>query len=213
MIISHAYKYVFLRTRKTASSSIALYLMQNLFEEGDISIRDYRPKFDHPKPIMLSDVEVHRDMSTLVESNMINLDEYRVFAVLRDPYERIISRAFYKGECTNMFDARKMLTKGYVDEDDRDWPQSAYFKHEGKMLGEVWHYDQIADTLPAFVRSYGKEPTHPLLRLKSEFRPSWATSDTVLTPAIKQKISEVFAEDVELYEKYAREPKIVVDIA
>ena len=203
MIISHTYKYVFLRTRKTASTSIALYLMQNLFEEGDISIRDYRPEYEHPTPIILSDVEVHRDMKELIESNMINLDEYKIFTVLRDPYDRIISRAFYKGESRNLFDTQKILAKGYVDKDDRDWPQSAYFKYKGELLANIWHYDQIAETLPAFVRSYGKEPSHPLLRLKSNFRPSWAKVDSIITPKIKQKIDEVFAEDIDLYNKYA----------
>ena len=199
MIISHAYKYVFLRTRKTASTSIALYLMQNLFEEGDIAIRDYRPEFTHPNPTMISDVEVHYDMTALIESNIINLNEYKVFAVLRDPYERIISRAFYKGRCKNVFDTRKILAKGYVDEDDRDWPQSAYFKYNNKVCGEIWRYDQIAKILPEFVRSYGKDPAYPLRNLKSEFRPGWATPKAVITPDIKRKIDEVFAEDIELY--------------
>ena len=202
MIISHAYKYVFLRTRKTASTSISLYLMQNLFEEGDVTIRDYRPAFEHPAPIMLSDTETHYDMTTLVKSNMVNLDEYKVFAVLRDPYERIISRAFYKGGCENLFDTQRILAKGYVDEDDRDWPQSAYFKYNGQVLADVWHFSEIAEMLPAFIRSYGKEPTHPLRRLKSEFKLSWATPQAIITPAIKQKIDEVFAEDIELYNKF-----------
>ena len=201
MIISHAYKYVFLRTRKTASTSIAVFLMQNLFEKGDVSIRDYRPEFDHPEPVILSDVDIHRDMKDLIENSNVDINEYKVFAILRDPYERIISRAFYgpKGGCRNVFDARRILAKGYVDEDDRDWPQSAYFKYNGKVCAEVWRYDQIAETLPAFVRSYGKEPVYPLQNIKSEFRPSWATTEAVITPDIKRKIDEVFAEDIELY--------------
>lgn len=213
MIISHAYKYVFLRTRKTASTSIAEYLVRNLFEEGDVYVKGDLTEFVNIYPKMSNDIGYHHDMKILVESNLVNLDEYKVFAVLRDPYERIVSRAFHTGSCQNVFEARNILAKGYVDEDDRDWPQSAYFKYNGEMLAAVWHYDQIAETLPAFVRSYRKEPMYPMRRLKSDLRPSWATTDTILTSKIKQKISEVFAEDVELYEKYAQEPKIVVDIA
>jgi hypothetical protein len=180
--------------------------MQNLFEEGDISIRDYRPQYDHPEPIILSDVDVHRDMKDLVENSGLNLSEYRVFAVLRNPYDRIISRAFYrpKGACRNIFDARKILAKGYVDEDDKDWPQSAFFKYNGEVRAEIWHYSEISDTLPAFVRSYGKEPIHPLLNLKSDHTPPWAKAETILTPSIKQKIDEVFAEDVELFNRYGK---------
>lgn len=209
MIISHAYKYVFLTTRKTASTSMALYLMQNLFEDGDISIRDYRPDFEHPVPVIPTQtglpagVRPHWDMKYIVENTDIDLKEYKVFAVLRNPYERIISRSFYKSKCRNIFEAQSMLeTRGYIDEDDRDWPQSVYFKYNGEVLADVWHYTQIAETLPAFVRSYGKEPVHPLRNLKSEFRPTWATVSAVITPTIKQKIDEVFAEDIELYEKY-----------
>lgn len=209
MIISHAYKYVFLTTRKTASTSMALYLLQNLFEEGDISIRDYRPDFNHPAPIIPTQeglpagVRPHWDMRYIVEDTDIDLDEYKIFAVLRNPYERIISRAFYKSKCRNIFQAQAMLeSRGYIDQDDRDWPQSAYFKYRGDVLADVWHYSQIAELLPAFVRSYGKEPVYPLHNLKSEFRPQWATPESILTPTIKQKINEVFAEDVKLYNKF-----------
>jgi hypothetical protein len=210
MIISHAYKYVFLTTRKTASTSTALCLLQNLFEEGDISIRDYRPKFEHPEPIipvqegLSPGVRPHWDMRYIVEDTNIDLKEYKIFSVLRNPYERIISRAFYKtkGDCRNIFEARKVLTKGYVDEDDRDWPQSAYFKYNDEVIAEVWDYSRLDKLLPAFVRSYGKEPKHPLQRLKSEHRPTWATIESVITPAIKEKIDQVFAEDIELYNKY-----------
>ena len=214
MIISHAYKYIFLTTRKTASTSMALYLLQNLFEEGDISIRDYRPEFDHPVPIIPTQeglpagVRPHWDMRYIVEDTNIDLSEYKIFAVLRNPYERIISRAFYKSKCRNIFEAQAMLeSKGYIDQDDRDWPQSVYFKYNGEVLADVWHYDQIAETLPEFVRSYGKEPTHPLHRLKSGTRPIWATYDAVVTPAIKSKIDEVFAEDVAMWKKYGQNRK------
>ena len=203
MIISRKYKYVFLRTRKTASTSIAEYLVRNLFEEGDMHIKGDRPEFANVHPKMLGGIGYHHDIQILVESKLINLNEYTIFAVLRDPYERIISRAFHIGSCKNIFEAQKILTKGYVDEDDRDWPQSAYFKYNGEVLADVWHYTQIAETLPAFVRSYGKEPVHPLRNLKSEFRPTWATVDSILTPKIKEKIDEVFAEDIDLYKKYA----------
>lgn len=204
MIISHAYKYVFLTTRKTGSTSAALYLLQNLFEKGDVSIRDFKPEYDHPDICKPTSTATHWDMKYLVDGSGIDLSTYKVFAVLRDPYERIISRTFYrnKGNCRNIFEARKMLTKGYVDEDDRDWPQSAYFKYNEEVVAEVWDYSCLDTLLPAFVRSYGKEPKYPLQRLKSEHRPTWATIESVITPVIKEKIAEVFAEDIELYNKY-----------
>ena len=210
MILSHAYKYVFLGTRKTGSTSSEVFLLQNLFEKGDISSRDFRPEHEHPeitKPCsahVLPGTTAHWDTKYLVERSGINLAEYKVFAVLRDPYERMVSRVFYKdkGNAQNIFEARQILSKGYVDEDDRDWPQSAYFKYNNKVIADVWDYRLIAELLPAFVLSYGKEPIYTLKKLKSTDRPVWATTKTVITPAIKQKISEVFAEDIELYNTY-----------
>lgn len=211
MIISHAYKYVFLGTRKTGSTSTELYLLQNLFEEGDICSRGFAD-YSHPRITKPSIAHVppntmaHWDMRYLIEISGIDINTYKVFAVLRDPFERIVSRAFYsnKGNSKNLFEARQILAKGYIDEDDRAWPQSAYFKYNDKVLAEVWDYKQLATLLPEFIRSYGKEPTHPLQQLKNTDRPAWATTKAVLTPEIRQKISEVFAEDIELYNRYIK---------
>jgi hypothetical protein len=145
-------------------------------------------------------------MRYLIEDSGLDISKYKVFATLRDPYERLISRAFYrdKGNCKNIFQARQALSKGYIDEDDRDWPQSAYFKYNNEILADVWDYKKVSQLLPAFVQSYGKNPTQQLQYLKSSDRPAWATVDNIITPNIKQKIDEVFAQDVELYNRYIR---------
>ena len=211
MIISHAYKYVFLGTRKTGSTSTELYLLQNLFEKGDICSRNFAD-YHHPKITKPSTAHVppntiaHWDMRYLVETSGIDINTYKIYAVLRDPFDRIVSRAFYrnKGDSKNLFEARQLLAKGYIDEDDRDWPQRAYFKYNNEVLAEVWDYKQLATLLPNFVRSYGKEPTYPLQHLKNNDRPAWATTKTVLTTEIMLKISEVFADDIELYNRYIK---------
>jgi len=199
MIISHAHKYAFLRTRKTASSSTALYLMQNLFEEGDISIRDLRPQHDHPAPTLYDDTVVQYTLKHVLDSGMIDAETYKIYATLRDPYERIVSRAFYKGGAQNIFEAQAILGKGYVDETDRDNPQSSYIVKGGQIVPTVLDYRNIKAELRAILAAHGKEEKYPLLRLKSGFRPSWATVDAVITPKIREKIDEVFASDVSLW--------------
>ena len=202
MIISHAYKYVFLRTRKTASGSTALYLMQNLFEEGDITIRDLRPEYDHPAPTLYDDTTVHYTLKYVIDNDLVDLNEYKVYATLRDPYERIISRAFYKDDVKDVFMAQQVLAKGYVDEVDRANPQSAYIVHDGQVKANIFDYDNLETDLRKMIESYGKQEKYPLQRLKSDIRPKWATVQTVITPMIKQKIDEAFADDVKLWNMY-----------
>lgn len=202
MIISHKHKYVFLRTRKTASSSTALYLMQNLFEEGDITIRDLRPEYDHPAPTLYDDSTVHYNLKYVIENKIVDLNEYEIYATLRDPYERIVSRVFYKEDVKNVFMAQRILAKGYVDEVDMLNPQSAYIVHDGQVKVNIIDYDNLESDLRGILTSYGVEEKYPLNRLKADVRPSWATVQTVITPMIKEKIDEVFAEDMKLWNTF-----------
>ncbi len=204
MIISHAYKYVFLRTRKTASSSTALYFMQNLFEEGDISIRDLRPEFDHPAPTLYDDSVINYTLKYIIDNNLVDLNEYKVYATLRDPYERIVSRVFYKEGAKDLFMAQKILTKGYVDEVDMLNPQSSYIMYDGQVKANIINYSTLESDLHKILAEYGKEEKCTLTRLKSGVRPSWATVETVITPKIKAKIDEVFAEDLKLWEHHRK---------
>ncbi len=202
MIISHAYKYVFLRTRKTASSSTALYFMQNLFEEGDVTIRDLRSEYDHPEPVLYDDSSIYYTLNYIIENKIVDINEYKVYATLRDPYDRMVSRVFYKDRAQDVFMAQSILSKGYADETDRANPQSAYIVHNGAVVANIIDYDNLEADLRSILASYGKEEKYPLRALKSDIRPSWATTSTIITPRIKEKIDEVFAEDVALWKTY-----------
>lgn len=202
MIISHAYKYVFLRTRKTASSSTALYLMQNLFEEGDVTIRDLRQEYDHPAPTLYDDSVINYTLKYIIENNLVDLNRYKVYATLRDPYERIVSRVFYKEEAKDLFMAQKILAKGYVDEVDMLNPQAAYIVYDGEVKANIINYVTLESDLRKILVEHGKEERHPLAKLKSGIRPSWATVETVITPKIKAKVDEVFCEDLKLWKYY-----------
>jgi hypothetical protein len=218
MIISHAYKYVFLGTRRTGSNSSELFLLQNLFEKGDIANRSFTPKYVHPEVIrpptdnVPPGVKARWDMKYLIDYSGIDITGYKVFAVLRHPHDRLVSRVFYPLTllgCRNLFHARHILSNGFADDEDRERPQSAFFKYEGRMVAEVWRYTEINTLFPEFVRSYGKEVKYPLTRLESQHTPTWANPKTVFTPEIIQKVNEVFAEDIELYNIYYPESKIL----
>lgn len=202
MIISHAYKYVFLRTRKTASSSTALYFMQNLFEEGDITIRDLRPEYDHPAPTLYDDTSIYYTLKYIIDNKLVDINEYKIYATLRDPYDRMVSRVFYKDRAQDVFMAQHILSKGYVDETDRINPQSAYIVNEGSIIANIIDFDNLESDLRKILTSYGKEEKYTLRALKSDIRPSWASVSTIITPLIKEKIDEVFADDVALWKKY-----------
>lgn len=204
MIISHAHKYVFLRTRKTASSSTALYFMQNLFEEGDISIRDLRPEYDHPAPTLYDDTNTYYTLKYIIENNLINLSEYKIYATLRDPYERLVSRVFYKSNAKDIFEAQRVLSKGYVDEVDRANPQSSYIVYNGNITAQIIDYRNLKDSVRNILETHGAKEVHKLQYLKSETRPSWATVRAVITPAIKDKIDKVFSDDINLWNYYTR---------
>lgn len=65
-----------------------------------------------------------------------DIDEYTIYSTLHDKYELIASCVFYKDEEKDVFMAQKILNKGYVDEVDRDNPQSAYIVYNDEVFVE-----------------------------------------------------------------------------
>lgn len=176
--------------------------MQNLFEESDVSIRDFRPGVEHPAPVLYDDSTVHYTLKYLIENNVVDINEYMIYSTLRDPYERIVSRVFYKDETKDVFMTQKILSKGYVDEVDRVNPQSEYIVYNDEVKVKIIDYDNLQSDLHTMLDFYGKQEKYPLNWLKSDVRPKWATVQTIITPMIKSKIDEVFAEDVALWNAY-----------
>jgi len=99
MILSHEHKFLFLKTRKTAGSSLEKCLLPHLNPETDIctggSYEDDYPSLNYP-----SGWNTHLELSELgVLINSLQfleiLNNYFVFTIERNPWDKVVSMYFW----------------------------------------------------------------------------------------------------------------------
>jgi hypothetical protein len=118
MIVSHKYRFIFLRTEKTASSSL-LKVLQNVLDDDDLQANMQRPKWARYSPIHHGALKHHFPqwfgLHTHATARQVRdvlgrkiFDSYYKFAVERNPWDRQVSlyahRRWKKGKPADQFD-------------------------------------------------------------------------------------------------------------
>ncbi len=115
MIISHARKFIFVKTKKTAGTSLEIALSRAC-EPGDIitdlserqmaqfrddkinSIVAHKPRFRMQQPNKIRDF-MYKEHSNIFHAFMVfkeQLKEYTIITVERNPWEKVISQYYYQ---------------------------------------------------------------------------------------------------------------------
>lgn len=218
MYISHKYKFIFLRTPKTASSSLSEFLIKNVddpqavYTEVDDTkiagtldksiVNKYRKDFKY----------FHFTLEDLVKENIITpqqIKNYKCFAVLRDPIDR--QKSFYyfykkwRKECKNvpasLEEYKRMAPEGYfLREPNSEILQSSFLEYNGQLCGEYWLYENIDEELDRFVKEYGIQVKHPLPKHKTKFRTNRENEINFDYQSL-QKMKNIFEKDFNLYTK------------
>lgn len=98
MIISHKHKFIFIKTRKTAGTSIEIYLSQFCGDEDIITpimedksqifnnrkVNNYKGWYNHSLPLAIKN-KIGSDV----------FDNYFKFTIVRNPWDKIVSRYFW----------------------------------------------------------------------------------------------------------------------
>ena len=115
MILSKSRKFIFLRVPKTASTSLQRQILESIpYEEIDLHTQVdtydstgpdkipedsylYKCKYPHEEiPPVFSAINAHPNLADLIKHKVLSYDEifeYRVYGVMRDPIDRLISQA------------------------------------------------------------------------------------------------------------------------
>ena len=221
MYVSHKYKLIFLRTPKTASSSLSEFFIKNIPDPDAI----YTPVEDSNIPPTLSNEVInkykinfayyHFTLQDLVENGIITKQqalEYRSIAVVRDPIDRQKSfYYFYKKwksvgtpPSIEQYNAWTSSKGSFLGEPNSAILQSDILKLDGEIRGEYWLYENIANDLSHMMRELNLQVTHPLPNHKNDFRTNRANEITFDKKAM-DKLHETFGADVQLYVKTAEE--------
>ncbi|MEM9145605.1 MAG: sulfotransferase family 2 domain-containing protein [Pseudomonadota bacterium] len=199
MIVSHAHRFIFLRTEKTGGTSLAQAL-DPVLGEGDLTPRKGRPAWARYSPIhhgalmrQIPDVFGLHPHATAAQVRRVigakTFDSYFKFAVERNPWDRQVSlythRAWKKGKGPEDFD-RDMRSRLYRNTEYcrlNNWAN--YAIGETLVADRVLDYARLDTALPALLSELGLPPVSlPRARAYNPDRPHYATYYTEATHAL-----------------------------
>lgn len=186
MYLSHKYKFLFLRTPKTASSSLSDFFIRNIDDPDAI----YTEVEDSNLPGTLSESIVgkyrpyafyHFTVQQLIDEGVLTEDqarEYYCFALLRNPIDRAKSfYYFYKKfrsphTPADLNEYKSWVHNGVFDNDQNSAiVQTDLLKIRGELIGEYWLYEDLSTRLEYFMEHVLSVPIRfPLPQHKTDTR-------------------------------------------
>jgi hypothetical protein len=210
MIVSHKYRFIFLRTEKTGGSSFTQAL-QGLLDEGDLQANMRRPAWAKFSPIHHGALKLHfpkwfglhrharaRDVRDVVGPNVFN--SYFKFAIERNPWDRQVSlyahRQWKRGKSPDSFD-RDMRSAVYRSTEYvrlNNW--AIYAIGNDIVADRVLRYEHLADDIDALVAELGLPgiPEMPRLRSYASDRPHYST---YYSPATRDLVARWYAREID----------------
>lgn len=191
MIVSHKYRFIFLRTEKTGSTSLSAAL-GSVLDEHDLQATMRRPPWAKYSPIHHGALKRHfpqwfglHTHATAAQVRDVlgrkTFDSYYKFAVERNPWDRQVSlyahRQWKKGRPADQFDRdmRSLLYRNteYVRLDN--W--SVYAIGRDIVADRIIAYERLAEGIEELFTTLGIPalPDLPTLRRYTKDRPHYST--------------------------------------
>lgn len=217
MIISHRYKYIFLKTNKTAGTSIEIALSK-FCGPNDIITKISPPdevtrkNLGYPGPQNFLTVKGHKLINHMPAYALHKLvpkqmwDSYYKFCVERNPWDRLVSLYFwiYKSEPRPTFseflrseEPHRLIKKG------RD-----LYSIEGVVaVDKICLYEDLENELETIRRRLGIPESLTLPRAKASFRNKKAHYSDFYSEEDQALVHEMFAAEIDkLNYKFQRPP-------
>lgn len=215
MYLSHKYKFLFLRTPKTASSSLSDFFIRNIDDPNAI----YTEVEDSNLPGTLDENIVskyrpyafyHFTLDQLLDEGVLTEEqakEYTCFALLRNPIDRAKSfyyfyKKFKAPHRPASLDEYKAWTHYGVfrGEPNSGIVQTHLLKLGDEQLGRYWLYEDLEQELFDFLFERKIEVKYPLPRHKTDSRKS-RKDEIEFDEESLRHLRNHFREDFEMYEK------------
>lgn len=223
MIVSHKYKFIFLKTNKTAGTSIEIGLSKYCGDKDIIANIDpedeemrqalgYRgPQNNCPRWHVKNLERLVRgrrllykfydhapaaEVKPLLDDNIWN--SYYKFCFERNPWDRVISAYYWQNKRK---DARPSMDEFLESEGIRKLKKSGIgvYTIDGQVVvDKICRFEEMAEELEAVRTRLGMPGPIEPPRAKSQYRSDKRPYREVLTQAQRDKIADMFAEEIAL---------------
>lgn len=199
MIISHKYKFVFVKVPKTGSTSVE-YALSSICGPDDV-VTPIDPKeispWTHEARNYLT-IENHMPIQKAWELAPES-KEYFSFCVERNPWDKVISARYWrlrKGDKIDLkFNEHELLELVHVKSDSTSWQR--YAEGDNILVDKVIMYHRLQEGLDE-VCDHLNMPRLELPRLKGGFRPDVPCSD-FHNDASREMVSHVFRREIKAF--------------
>lgn len=228
MIICHQYKFIFLKTNKTAGTSVEVALSK-FCREGDVvthlsedeealrtssgglaSQRYYAPlSLYHPvdwynrivhgeRKLLYYNHIPAKKLKKRVDPGVWN--SYYKFCVERNPWDRVISQYYWR--CRDLAEADRPSIDEFLESTHvRSLKRKGFqlYTINGELqVDKICRYENLAEDLEQVRQHLGLPEPLELPKTKATFRSDRRPYREVLTPAQRDRIAELFADEIRL---------------
>jgi hypothetical protein len=143
MIISHHHRFVFIKTRKTAGST----LEQNLYPKlGKMDICTGSERDGTPAQNVKINTDGHVGYKFLEQTNKGALEKYFVFTIERNPWDKVVSSYFWHQKIKPT-DFAFLSFEEYMSKQHNLWPTDwgKYAKGNEVLVDKVYKYEEMIE--------------------------------------------------------------------
>ena len=199
MIISYEHNFCFVKTRKTAGSTLEKLVLPYLREDLDICTGS--PRDDTPR-LNTNNTNGHLRFNNLLESWNLNPNKLFSFSIERNPWDKVVSAYYWHkkikpGQFKNMeFDTYVENRHGLLP---TDW--YLYYPSEKLKVRKVYKYEERYDMYADLNNRFGFKITKDqvnLTRLKSDVRKNKEYKN-MYNSTSKKVIAKIFEKEIETF--------------
>ena len=216
MIVSHEHRCIFVKTRKTAGTSIEVFLARHLAPDAIVTpVRpavaghtprhfagwfDPLPQIAHERRLRpaLSDLRRRRKFWNHMPAARIRervgaqvWDSYFTFCFERDPWDKVVSLFWFR-----RWQHPDMTFADFVRHEELPADFDLYSLDGEVAVDFVGRFEHLVDDLAEVLRRIGIDAPVELTREKATARPPELAATTTFTPELDARVAEVFAREI-----------------